>query len=68
MTKRNSPAVTLYDTAGTINKVSSFNTAGTLTAGKTGTLDPISDTGFRVYETGTSKNGLFYHYVASSEL
>ena len=68
VTKRNSPAVTLYDTAGTINKVSSFNTAGTLTAGKTGTLDPISDTGFRVYETGTSKNGLFYHYVASSEL
>jgi hypothetical protein len=68
VTKRNTPSVTVYDTAGTINKVSSFNTAGTLTAGKTGSLDPISDTGFRIYETGTSKNGLFYHYVASSEL
>ena len=66
-TKRTAPSITVYDTSGNINKVTSFRNDGTNTANKTATIDPISDSGFRIYETGTLKNGLFYHYVASAE-
>jgi len=68
VTKRTAPSITVYDTSGNINKVTSFRNDGTNTANKTATIDPISDSGFRIYETGTLKNGLFYHYVASAEL
>ena len=68
VTKRIPPSIVVYDTSGNINKVTSFRNDGTNTANKTATVDPISDTAFRIYETGTLKNGLFYHYVASAEL
>ena len=68
VTKRTPPSIIVYDTSGNINRVTSFRNDGTNTANKTATVDPISDTAFRIYETGTLKNGLFYHYVASAEL
>lgn len=68
VTKRTPPSIVVYDTSGNINRVTSFRNDGTNTANKTATVDPVSDTAFRIYETGTLKNGLFYHYVASAEL
>jgi hypothetical protein len=68
VTKRGTPTVTVYDTAGNSGKITTYVTDGTPTTNKTATVDEASQSGFRIYETGTNKNGFFWHYVSDSEL
>jgi len=68
VTKRSAPTITSYDTSGNSGKCSTYASDGTVTANKTPGIDQIGVTGFRAYENGTTKNGLFYQWVADSEL
>jgi phage gp37-like protein len=68
VTKRGTPTVTVYDTAGNSGKITTYVTDGTATTNRTATVDEASQSGFRIYETGTNKNGFFWHYVSDSEL
>jgi hypothetical protein len=66
--KRATPTMVIFDGAGTANKLTTLNTAGTQTAGATVALTQTSTTKVTVFSNNGTNSGILYSYTASAEL